>query len=386
MSVFISVIFLLVPFIGFLLSIIAYFNCNKKKCIYPLLIGLYLGIVAYYFIPPQNYDLYRHHQIVKQLMGMSLNNSILILNHIDLETLPKLICLLISRFNNINLLQFFITAIGYTIIFSCLYDYKIKAKVNNTIFVPVCLFTFFGFNALNFISGLWNYIAIIIFFLALYLEYICKAKKVYCYPLYALTIFMHNSMLFPLVILIIYKMSNNSLKIRTILISLVIFIFPELVLSFINNTFNITILKEIQRMYNSYFTNDNKMYIFYGGVVFFIELTKLIITNLSILFEEKKKKTTGINGYIILLSICTLVMMTKSIVMIRFIMLIQFIGIVPLINSLKKVTKETLPYYLIIIILTIVYIIYFFHLFRYQSFGNLFNDLFTKNIISIWRN
>lgn len=386
MSVFISVIFLLVPFIGFLLSIIAYFNCNKKKCIYPLLIGLYLGIVAYYFIPPQSYDLYRHHQIVKQLMGMSLNNSILILNHIDLEMLPKLICLLISRFNNINLLQFFITAIGYTIIFSCLYDYKIKAKVNNTIFVPVCLFTFFGFNALNFISGLWNYIAIIIFFLALYLEYICKAKKVYCYPLYALTIFMHNSMLFPLVILIIYKMSNNSLKIRTILISLVIFIFPELVLSFINNTFDITILKEIQRMYNSYFTNDNKMYIFYGGVVFFIELTKLIITNLSILFEEKKKKTTGINGYIILLSICTLVMMTKSIVMIRFIMLIQFIGIVPLINSLKKVTKETLPYYLIIIILTIVYIIYFFHLFRYQSFGNLFNDLFTKNIISIWRN
>ena len=127
------------------------------------------------------------------------------------------------------------------------------------------------------------------------------------------------------------------------------------------------------------------MYKFYGGTVFLIEITKLIVIIACLLIQKERKKTDNINGFIILLSICILSVLPQSIVMIRFIMLLQFIGIVPIFDALKKNTKLKLLYTFGIIVLTLIYSIYTYKLFKNQNFGTLFNYNIFQNIITIFR-
>lgn len=379
-------IYILFPMIGVIFSIILYFLDDKKNSLfYSLLIGLTLGIIAYYFIPPQNYDLYRHHLITYKYIGKNWDYFIFSLKTIDAEFLPLIISYIISWSNNVNLLQLIVVTTGYTIIFYIMHDYKKENNLNSIIFLTIVMFTFFGFNALNFISGLWNYIAIIIFALALYFDYIKQYNKTLCFVLYLITLLLHNSMFFPLAIVLIYKCFKNKLNIKSFIITILICIFPTTILSIINSVVNIEIFKTIEQLYNTYLIKNEYMYNFYGGSVLFIEISKLLVILICIFMQKEKNKYSGISGLIILMSICIVLMLPQSIVMIRFIMLIQFIGIIPLTNNLKKITRTKLILLWIMIILLGFYILYFYKLFVNQNFGTLFSDGLIKNIITIFR-
>ena len=124
--------------------------------------------------------------------------------------------------------------------------------------------------------------------------------------------------------------------------------------------------------------------LFRSGNALYIEITKLIITILCILIQKERKKTSEINGFILLLSISTLIMIPQSIVMVRFIMLIQFIGIVPMIDCLKNLTKNKLILLFIILALSSIYIYYFYHILSPENFGNFFTEKIYDNIFSIF--
>lgn len=378
-------IFSLLPIVGVAFVLFFYlFDAKKNSVLYSLLLGIALGIIAYYFIPPQDYDLYRHHLIVENYIGKDLTYFISSLKLIDREFLPLLISYIISFTKNVDILQFFITAIGYTIIFYIIHDYRKNTSINIFPFIIITLFTFFGFNALNFISGLWNYIAIILFSLSLYLDYIKKYNKKICYLLYFIALLFHNSMIFPTIILIIYKIFKNKLNLKSIIISILICIAPSFLLTLINSLVNIQFFQKIEQLYNAYFQN-NYMYNFYGGTPLLIEITKLIVIIVCLLIQKERNKIDNINGFIILLSTCILSVLPQSIVMIRFIMLLQFIGIVPMIDAFKKFTKLRLLIIFGIIILTLIYFVYMYMLFKNQDFGTLFNYDIFKNIITIFR-
>ena len=378
-------IFSLLPIVGVAFVLFFYlFDAKKNSVLYSLLLGITLVIIAYYFIPPQDYDLYRHHLIVENYIGKDLTYFISSLKLIDREFLPLLISYIISFTKNVDILQFFITAIGYTIIFYIIHDYRKNTSINIFSFIIITLFTFFGFNALNFISGLWNYIAIILFSLALYLDYIKKYNKKICYLLYFIALLFHNSMIFPTIILIIYKIFKNKLNLKSIIISILICIAPSFLLTLINSLVNIQFFQKIEQLYNAYFQN-NYMYNFYGGTPLLIEITKLIVIIVCLLIQKERNKIDNINGFIILLSTCILSVLPQSIVMIRFIMLLQFIGIVPMIDAFKKFTKLRLLIIFGIIILTLIYFVYMYMLFKNQDFGTLFNYGIFKNIITIFR-
>ena len=378
-------IYFFLPIIGGAFVLLFYlFDTKKNSFLYSLLLGVTLGIIAYYFVPPHDYDLYRHHIIVENYIGKDLTFFISSLKLIDCEFFPLLISYIISFTKNVDLLQFVITTIGYTIIFYIIHDYRKNTNIDIFTFIIVTLFTFFGFNALNFISGLWNYIAIILFSLSLYFDYIKKYNKKICYLLYFITLLFHNSMIFPIIILIIYKIFNNKLNLKSIIISILICIAPAFLLALINSIVNIQFFQNIEQLYYAYFKNSH-MYEFYGGTVFLIEITKLIVIIACLLIQKERKKTDNINGFIILLSICILSVLPQSIVMIRFIMLLQFIGIVPIFDALKKNTKLKLLYIFGIIVLTLIYSIYTYKLFKNQNFGTLFNYNIFKNIITIFR-
>lgn len=379
-------LFIVCPFLNLIVFLFTYlFKKNTRGILYSILIGTTLGLAAYYFVPPNDYDLYRHHLIVNSLSQIKFSKFLLISNKIDLEILPLFYSYIISKIGNIDLLQFFVVSIGYSILFYLLYDYRKRTNLNNINFIVILLFTIFGFHALYFISGLYCYIAIIIFSLAFYNEYVRNGNKKISYLLYLSTLFIHNSMFFAVFILIVYKLFKDKINIKSLVICLGIVIFATYILQYLNSIIDFQILKTITNMYTNYIERNNSMKKFYSGTVLFIEVSKLIITLLCIFLQKERKKSKGINGFIILLSLCTILMIPRSRVMIRFVMLIQFLGIVPIMDYFKSKNKNRIFIFTIITVLSMIYILYFYRLFYNQNFSNLFSEKIFRNIFDIIR-
>lgn len=384
-----TTIFFLVPILGIFLVVLGFFIDSKKSSIgYALMIGLFFGIVSYYFIPPETYDLFRHHEVVQKVMGFSLQEFLNISKGMsaqlsEVEFLPLCISYLVGITGNVNLLQFVIVSLGYTILFYLLYDYRKESNISTFSFIILTFFIFLGFNALNFISGLWFYLATLIFALAFYFDYIKKKKKFLCYLLYIIPVLLHTALIFPLAILVLYKFFGNKLSMKVILITVCGLTFPIFILHFLNQIISIPLFMTIERMYHSYFTQNDSMYVFYGGITFLLEIVKLGIVIGAIYFQNKRYKYKGINGFILLLSIAILVMVPQTIIMIRFCMLLQFIGIVPLLDSFSSITKNKVLYLFVILFITFISFFYQMRLFTGQSFGELWSQRVLDPLISI---
>ena len=384
--IFISLLlFFLIPLLSLPFILSFYFiDNNKKGIVYSILIGIAIGIIAYYFIPPMNYDLYRHHLAVNRLIGIDFKTFIKNIDIFSIELLPQFINYFAARLLNHNLIQLFIVSLGYTLLSYIMYDYNKRVNCNVFIFIIMYLFIMLGLNFIYFISGLWFYIAVIIFAFAYYLEKVKNINKIICYILYFITILFHKSLLFAILLLIIYKLFNEKINLRIIIIALLVFLLPQVILNYLSKMFNSGFLNTINNMFNSYTLRNAEMYNHYGTRVLIIEFSKILITMIFVFFERKNEKLKQINGFIFLLSICTLLMFSKSVVMIRFAMLIQFIGIIPIMSNLKKLTKNNFLVILIMIVLMGFYTYYLNIMLQNQKFGNLNNNI-NKNIIEIFK-
>lgn len=357
----------------FPIVLIMYFCSNRKNgAVFSLLIGLFFGILAYNFLPLETYDLVVHKELVNNLIGKDLNFVISYYKLCSLEIMPYAYSYIISLTRDPNLLQFFIVTMGYSILFYIFYDYKRYKNISNASFIMIVTMAITGFHYLYFISGLFFYIGIIMLFLAYYLDYY-KNKKKLAYILYLIVVFMHDSLFYPIFILAIYKICGNKLNIKSILSCVIIFFLMTNIILFLNNQVNIKLLNTISSMINSYIYNNYKFIKFYSGNVWIIETTKILISTFTLILNKKYKTKSG--GFLFLLILSTIIMLQKSIVMIRFAMLIHFIGSLFLIDdfSKKKKSKYAIFYYLIVLLLTILYFGYFLHLITSQNYGNLFN-------------
>lgn len=382
MSIICLILFLAFPIIGLPLFLGCYiFHSNKKGIFYSILIGLTLGFITYYFIPPADYDLYRHQLIAKSIHNLPFDRFLIYSKVAELEFLPLLYSYFISFTENYNLLQFFVVSLGYTLMFYMMYDYRKKIEISNLSFALVVIFNIFGFNALYFISGLYYYIAIILFSFAFYNEYTKKGNKILSYIIYGLILLIHDSMFFPVGILLIFKLFKNKLNLKSLGLCILIFGLSYYVISFLSSMINLDIFTKVINMYNHYISNDYRMKKFYSGTIFIIEISKLALILATILLTKNKKALKKENGFIILLTVSTLLMMPKSMVMIRFIMAVQLIGIVPLMDYYKKtkLTDIKLIMMIVLLILATLYVLYFVRVFKDENFTNLnaFNNIFA---------
>lgn len=381
---FVLLIFFISPLLSLPILICLYFfDKNQKGIFYSLLISLVFGFIVYHFIPYQGFDLVKHHNVVNYLSNKSFLEFINLSKVLDLEIIPLLYSYFISMMNNINLLQFFIVSLGYFIILYILYDYRKISDLSILSFIPVVLFTVFGFNTLYFISGLYCYIAIIFFFLAFYYDYVKKQNKILTYIIYISTLFMHSSMFLPFVLLFLYKFLKEKFNLKIIIVCLLIFVFSIQVLTIINSLYPTVIIERIIYMFQVYFGNDSHYKMYYSGSIFFIEITKFIVSLICAYIDNTNLSNKKINGFIYTLCLCTILMMLKTRVAIRYVMLIQFIGIVPMMNMLKN-KKNSFIYFGLILGLSILYILFFINVFKNQNFGDLFKNDFLKSFISIF--
>ena len=382
--------FLILPVLGFFIALIGYFfdrkisnKKNKKGSIYSLIIAIFIGIVAFNYNPHMDYDLYRHHQIVKKMENQDV---IEYKKYNNIEIMPYLISKFVAKTGNEDLLQFIVLTLGYFLLFYIINDYSTEKKISKFELLIIVLFTFFGFNVLNFLSGLWNYVAILIFSFSFYMDYYKKKNKIICNILYMVSFLFHNAMIFPIAFLIIFKISKNKFNIKTVVTSLIFLSMPLAIIDFGSQYLNLPILQDLRRMYIAYVSKNLYMHRFYGKIVVFIEISKLVIVILAILDDWRKNKAiSSVNGYILLLSICILVLMPSLIVSIRFIMIIQIIGLIPIMNFLEgKLNKNKLLFIMIMALLTIIYIAYFLVQFKNQNFSNFISEGIFKNIVQIF--
>ena len=379
------ILFIVNPILSLPFLALFYFSDKGSKgIVYSVLIGIVFGLFAYHFIPKPGYDLIKHQNIVLTLQGMTLKNVFSISGRLDLEIIPILYSYIISFLPNINLLQFFVVSSGYGILLYMMYDYRKRTKLDSISFFIIVLFVLFGFNTLYFISGLYCYIAFIIFALVFYNEYVLKKYKSFSIIMYILLVLMHNSLALPVLILFIMKLYKDKFNLKTIIILFLIFIFSYYIVSYVNTFISSPSLRRILMMYNAYTLKNEHYKIYYSGYIFAIEITKLIVTLFFTIINGIKEKKKPINNYILSLALITVLMMFKARLAIRYVMIIQFLGIVPIMEELAKNEKRKIVYWAGLTALTVFYIIFFIRVFRYQSFGDLFESKMFNSIFGIF--
>ena len=347
-------------------------NPRNNTVIKSISFGVLFGIIAYNFVPQSNYDLARHHAFIDGFIrNKSIDNLILQINSQDYELLPVIYSYLIAILNNVNLAQFLIVSLGYGIMYYLVSDYSNDIKLKRIYYLPVLAFAIFGFYVLYFISGLYFYIGVILFALAFYLDYQKKIKKrIIVYLLYAMTLFIHDALFFPIGLLVLYKLFRNRINLFSIIIISTLTYFSYSILQYLSIHYFTEVLTRFVKLYEAYLQNGAYMKRLYSGNIFIVEFSKMITV---LIFTTKlyiKDRENKVYHFIFLMSLSTLFMLSKSIVMIRFCMLIQLLGIIPIVDYFGKAENNKKKPILLVLfsMLCSYYFIFFIHTIIHETF------------------
>jgi EpsG-like putative glucosyltransferase len=386
MAILIAFLFIIWPLLSLPFVLIGYFYDPKNRTFYSILFGIIIGLIAYYLVPPESYDLYRHHLLVDDFSTYDTSYFFKTLADTS-EPLQALVNYGISLTHNHNLLQFSIVAMGYSILLYIIGDFAKRNNITKTSLFIVLAFTLTSFTCINFFSGLWNYIAMLIFALAFYWDTSRKKSKWLTYPLYLITPLIHSGMFFPVALLAIFKLFGEKINIRSVATMLAVFVAPSVLLPLINSLVDIPIFAQLEPMYNAYFLNGSQFVRLYGGNVLVMELIKItiyvvIFIGLKGLSEQEKK----IRDYTLLLSFSTLLLIINSIVFLRFILLAQFIGAFTLMLFFNHLhTRKQLLSVIIIVVLSIFFTWYQYMTIRELNFDPLSFSHTLTSIFEIFR-
>lgn len=377
----------LLPILSSILLIIGMTYSKKYRMFYMIGIAFLLAIMAYKYNPTFEYDLYRHHLGVNQLRMMDFG-TMLQYAISEIEIVKVFISYVVAKLNNNDILQFAISFLGYATIFFMIYDYSKRNEMKRWVVLLTTIYIVFSLNYIHFISGLWNYFAMILFSLGIYMEYVMKKHKILAYILYAIVPFIHISMLFAIVLKILCQTAaKNKINIKSILIISSIIVGPSIIISVVSKYINIPVLSYLVKMYESYFINGSEFDYLHKGKKIIEAIVHVIIYIYAYIVMHKKKKE-GIYHIPIIYFITTLLLMTSAGVFIRFIFLGQLIGMPLLMEYYNQakidkidaiVISCTIIFITILIVQRIQYITSF-------DFGNLFTmDGLTSNIVTIFK-
>lgn len=203
MSIVISLMFIIAPFLSIPLIILGLIRDRKHSKVYIVLLALLIAIISYSFNPKSTQDLYKYNYIMDREYSFLNFGQYLQIMFDNNKFLFEFLKYIISQIGNYRLLPFICVFIGFLIVFYTIFDYsKIKnISVYKSLFIMltfVCILNF-----LDFTSGLAQILAIIITMFAFYLEYIKGKKKWYYKLLYVLPGFIHASMFIAIILRIL---------------------------------------------------------------------------------------------------------------------------------------------------------------------------------------
>lgn len=380
-----TAIFCIVPMISVPLLILGA-CCNKKnRIVYLILLAFILAIIAYHWIPNKEFDLYRYYMILNRMRTIGFTDFIT--KYINQkEIISNFLFFIISRLTtNNSMLQFITTFIGYVIMFYILEDYAKNKKNSNIIFTITFFYIISSFRYLTFISGIRNTLAIMIFALGMYLEYIKKVKRWKCNLLYFSTIFIHISSLLIFVLKIIYTyIFKEKIDMKKIIIISIVFLIPDILLNVINKFSTISIFSNLQKMYIAYFINGSQFDAITGGNILIMNIVRAFFCIL--IYYLYKEKNNKLNNYVLILLIVLIAITFQSKEFIRrYVFLGEILSMPMLMDCYEKVNKKIKITLICGIMLFSILLFYLqikglFEL----NFGNLFSEQLLANIFTIF--
>jgi hypothetical protein len=304
-----------------------------------ILMAFFLAILAYNFVPENNYDLVRHWEVSNKFENVeSLDGFMRVIGVVDLEVIPKFYSFIIAKIGDQNLMQSFVVLLGYAALFYILIDYKNRKKMLNYKFLLLLPLIVFGQHVLFYFSGLYNYLAINIFALALYLDFI-KEKNKFSMLLYLTTPFIHMSMLLPLILLILFKLMGKKLTKKSLIIFIMILISFTALINLLTEIFDWEYLHHAKNAYYNYILHNDKMIKFYDGFYMFMTVVKTALSLLACWILKNQKENKHTRDFVILLSVAMIILAFSSIAMTRFSSLVLFAAIPLLFDLVDNNTK-----------------------------------------------
>ena len=348
-----SVLTLLFPILSTIVNFLGFIMSKKHKKIYGMLTALSLATIAYTWKPASNYDLYRWHLEMKYLSHYNFQNFIKFATS-NIEILNYGMKYYLALLGDKNLLQFFVTWIGYSEIFWMIADYSKDKEYPKIQFTIMVFFILISLGYIDFISGLWFNLAIINFSLGMYL-YSYKKNKMIPYLFMIISALFHVSTIYLLVLFLFLKLTKNRHLIRKSVILFLIFLLVGPILNFLSNTFNVGIFNTFNKLYNSYFIHGDRFESLHGGSNLALALFRLFICVMMILMycKNEQVKTSNYNlAVFVVFSVVPLI--AQAGIFIRFIFFIELLLIPIFLDFVKEKEMKNTKFIIFFIILIII--------------------------------
>lgn len=331
MSILAIAIFISCPILALPFVVIGLKKDAKHRNVYYCIIAVFMALFSYCYRPVATEDLYRHHIDTMQYkdMGMEKLSKTISRNPEQLSVLYKYV---ISKTGNQDLLQFFTAIISYYILFYLLDGYTKKARKGNLFGkIGIWFFTLSGFHFLLITSGIFYTLALEIFSLGVYRDYVLK-KKWSSYLLYLIPVFIHTCAVLPLVVLILFKLLKSKFNLKNSLILVIVILSISFLLNVVVSSFNIPIVNELSNLYRSYFDNEEQWSGLHGSIVLITYLSRLVPVAIGYILSREKNQVSDFAMFTMVLVIALYFQTTFSI---RYIHIVVLCGLPLLFESIN---------------------------------------------------
>lgn len=333
----------------FFLGII--FSKKKKTC--ALFLALSLAAIAYLWKPTNVYDLYRWYLEMKTISSFNLSEMTQYAFN-EIEVINCFIKYIFAQTGNYALVQAFVSFVGYFTIFWIICDYSKRNNIKRFSIFITLIFTILSLYYIDFISGLWFNLAIIIFALGVYLDYVLNTKWIHCIC-YICSMFIHVSIFYILILMIYTKICNKKNIYFNIIVVILLFLVPNILFTFLHNNFGGLFVNTMYKLYNSYFVNGSQFAALHNGSNIVIALLRVSVY-IIIIYFMKNTKFKNLKIFSILCIASTLALIINASVFIRYIFFIQIICIPFLLqffntNNINKIKIILLSFIFIVIMI-----------------------------------
>ncbi len=253
MVIFTSTLFLIFPIISAPVVVLAMLKYGKYRKFYGLLLAMILGMIMYH-IDLTNLDIdlkvYYNYMNHYKFMNFIEMKDILLTQK---EPITNFLFYIISLTGNFEIWQFVTTVINYFIIFYIFADYAKINQVDNKFYGLILITTIFWLNNIFLLTAIRNNVALTIYILVLYNEYIKKKKNFIYKLLYIVPVCIHMTLIIGVIIRILLNINLRKNKV-ILLFGLLIYAFsPNLIITISNLIGDLSLFSDLS-LKTSYYT------------------------------------------------------------------------------------------------------------------------------------
>lgn len=196
MFVFITIIDLLMPLLGFCISLF-YFNASRKSIISAILCGLAFSAAFYGYIPDEENDIYRHMESLIFYQNIHIYDCFNQLQDFHLSTIYfwDIYMWIVAQLGNPYLLQAGGAFLGYSLISFMIFDLAKRNRISFKNWLFTYLIGLSSFPFLEITVGIRSANAFIFSVLALYLYYIRHKRIALAVLPFVAAIFFHHGVI-----------------------------------------------------------------------------------------------------------------------------------------------------------------------------------------------